>query len=130
MLQAANVRGNMVTFFDWGEYVIWHLAPAIRVSMDGRRETVYPDEVYRESLSFLHGVGRWDALLERGQPTLALVSRGFAAYNLLKQMSAWRLVMEDDRGALFVLAASEQAARLQTVPVPAPPPEDVRLRFP
>ncbi len=34
---------RLVTFFDWGEYAIWHLGPRIRVSMDGRRETIYSD---------------------------------------------------------------------------------------
>jgi hypothetical protein len=33
----------MVTFFDWGQYAIWHKPDDLRVSMDGRRETVYSD---------------------------------------------------------------------------------------
>ena len=37
-----QLRGRMVTFFDWGQYAIWHKPDALRVSMDGRRETVYP----------------------------------------------------------------------------------------
>lgn len=44
---AQRQQGRMVTFFDWGQYGIWHLAPAIQVSMDGRRETVYSDAVLR-----------------------------------------------------------------------------------
>jgi hypothetical protein len=36
-----HLRGRMLTFFDWGEYAIWHLSPAVKVSMDGRRETAY-----------------------------------------------------------------------------------------
>ena len=38
----------MTVDFDWGEYVIWHLGPQVRVSVDGRRETVYaPPEAER-----------------------------------------------------------------------------------
>ena len=33
----------MVTFFDWGQYAIWHKPDDLRVSMDGRRETVYSE---------------------------------------------------------------------------------------
>jgi hypothetical protein len=44
-LVASNLSGRMVTFFDWGEYAIWHLSPSLRVSIDGRRETVYSDRV-------------------------------------------------------------------------------------
>ena len=44
LLKRAGVRGNMAVPFDWGEYVIWHLGPEVKVSIDGRRETVYSDE--------------------------------------------------------------------------------------
>jgi hypothetical protein len=34
-----------VTFFDWGEYALWHLGPRLKISMDGRRETIYSDRM-------------------------------------------------------------------------------------
>ncbi|HTI44253.1 MAG TPA: hypothetical protein VL693_20640 [Vicinamibacterales bacterium] len=37
--------GRLLVWFDWGEYAIWHLAPRLRVSIDGRRETVYSEAV-------------------------------------------------------------------------------------
>ena len=40
-LGSAPPGGRLVTTFDWGQYAIWHLGPGIRVSLDGRRETVY-----------------------------------------------------------------------------------------
>jgi len=46
-LTDAHVSGKMVTWFDWGEYEIWHLGPQVRVSLDGRRETVYSDAVLK-----------------------------------------------------------------------------------
>jgi hypothetical protein len=39
--RANQLQGRMMTFFDWGEYAIWHLSPGIKVSIDGRRETAY-----------------------------------------------------------------------------------------
>ena len=45
---AAQLRGHggrLWTTFDWGEYAIWQFGPALRVSIDGRRETVYSDAV-------------------------------------------------------------------------------------
>jgi hypothetical protein len=39
------LRGRMLTFYDYGEYAIWHFAPGLQVSLDGRRETVYSDAV-------------------------------------------------------------------------------------
>ncbi len=46
-------HSHLLTWFDWGEYAIWHLSPAgIQVSMDGRRETVYSDRVLDGHWSF------------------------------------------------------------------------------
>jgi hypothetical protein len=40
-----GLHGRVWIAFDWGEYVIWHFGPALRVSIDGRRETVYSDDI-------------------------------------------------------------------------------------
>ena len=47
---------RVLTWFDWGEDAIWHLSPSgIRVSMDGRRETVYSDRVIQDHIRFYRG---------------------------------------------------------------------------
>ena len=33
----------MLNWFDWGEYIIWQFGPDLKVSIDGRRETLYSD---------------------------------------------------------------------------------------
>lgn len=38
-----QLKGRMLTWFDWGQYAIWHFGPDLQVSMDGRRETVYTE---------------------------------------------------------------------------------------
>jgi len=56
--QAVTVLKNqrdgqrLLVWFDWGEYAIWHLSPALRVSIDGRRETVYSAAVQNRHLRF------------------------------------------------------------------------------
>lgn len=106
LLREAGVQGNMLVHFDWGEYVIYQLGPGIRVSLDGRRETVYSGEVYREQLDFIAGRGRWDAALERGRPELALVSRAFPVFGLMSARDDWALVYEDAGSGLFVRRGS------------------------
>ncbi len=52
---ASNVR--LLTWFDWGQYAIWHLAPSgVQVSMDGRRETVYSERLVHEHFDFYNNV--------------------------------------------------------------------------
>ena len=43
-----GLKGRVLTFFNHGEFLIWHLAPDVKVSMDGRRETVYTQAVVDE----------------------------------------------------------------------------------
>jgi hypothetical protein len=64
----ANVRGKMVTWFDWGEYTLWHLGGGLRVSMDGRRETIYSDTVLEEHFALYEGTPEGVAYLERLGP--------------------------------------------------------------
>jgi hypothetical protein len=45
VLQRGIDGGRVVTYFDWGEYAFWHLGPRLKVSMDGRRETLYSEEL-------------------------------------------------------------------------------------
>jgi hypothetical protein len=45
-------RGRLLVWFDWGEYALWHLAPDLLVSVDGRRETVYSARVQDAHLRF------------------------------------------------------------------------------
>ena len=44
---AQRLKGRMVTGFEWGEYALWSFGPDVKVSMDGRRETVYSSDTRR-----------------------------------------------------------------------------------
>ena len=54
VLTGLGARGRMLTYFDYGEYAIWYLSPDIRVSIDGRRETVYSDSAIQRQLRFYY----------------------------------------------------------------------------
>jgi hypothetical protein len=40
-----GATGRLWTTFNWGQFALWHFGPALKVSIDGRRETVYSDAV-------------------------------------------------------------------------------------
>jgi hypothetical protein len=102
ILDRSGARGNLAVHFDWGEYVIWRLAPRIKVSIDGRRETVYSQAVRDENMRFMLGIWAWDALLVARDTGMALVHRDFPTFNLLKLAKGWSLVHEDKLSGLFV----------------------------
>jgi len=129
-MKAADIRGNVATFFDWGEYLIWHLGPGVRVSIDGRRETVYSPVVYNRSLQFLYGVGEWDAILEDPRTDMALVGRDQPTYNLMRLKPGWILVYEDSLSALFTRPDSPQALAIRNAVPGSLPPDGNDLCFP
>ena len=47
---------RVLVWFDWGQYAIWHLSPGMRVSIDGRRETVYSANLQNRHLRFYFDV--------------------------------------------------------------------------
>ena len=51
-----HLKGRMITWFDFGEYAIWHFSPSLRISFDGRRETVYSRQALLENYSFFWGL--------------------------------------------------------------------------
>jgi len=51
-LQSNPIEGRLLIYFDYGELAIWHLAPKLRVSYDGRRETVYSEVVQKAHQRF------------------------------------------------------------------------------
>jgi hypothetical protein len=68
MVKERELQGRLVVWFDWGEYAIWHLAPQLLVSIDGRRETVYSDQVMQKHLNFYYVPSSSDAFLVETRP--------------------------------------------------------------
>ena len=131
LLKAAPIPpSNLAVDFDWGEYVIWHLGPEFKVSVDGRRETVYGDAVYQANLHFMYGQGEWSALLDSYPTDLALVSKQKAVYNLMLLKPGWVLVYEDPLCAIFAREGSALAAEIRNAPVPDLPFDGDGLAFP
>jgi hypothetical protein len=123
LLKQSGVAGNLAVEFSWGEYVIWHLGPRVKVSMDGRRETIYTPEVYKQNLDFMFGRDDWSALLTRQATDMALVTRGAADYNLLSLHQEWVQVFADAGTALFVRRASAVAGPLRHAAAGFVPPQ-------
>jgi hypothetical protein len=101
LLKESKVQGNLAVEFNWGEYVIWHLGPGVQISEDGRRETVYSDEIYKTNFSFFNGINDWHALIDDYATNMALITRNGPAYNLMESKSGWELIYEDSTSALF-----------------------------
>lgn len=130
-LADAGVSGDLLVTFGWGEYAIWHLQPRMRVSMDGRRETVYPDSIYRMYLRFQNGVGDWDAFLKAAPADVALLPTGRPATNLLMLDPAWEALHSDSTATVLARRDGNAGQALKATPFPDRLPSDGRgLCFP
>ena len=130
LIKESGVAGNLAIDFDWGEYALYHLSPAVKVSMDGRRETAYGQPTYLESLAFRFGQGQWKAVLENPETQMALVKTGFAPYNLMKLEPGWRLIYRDSLAALFAREGLPIVDALERTAAPSLPPDGAGLCFP
>lgn len=97
-----SLTGNMLVFFNWGEYVIWHLSPQIKVSIDGRRETVYSADIIEDNYDFLRGTADWENMLQIGEPQLILLPATAPVVEKLKKKPEWGLGYSDTQAVLFL----------------------------
>ena len=116
-VQRHQLSGKMLTWFDYGQYAIWHLSPSVRVSMDGRRETVYSEmmrglhwEIYGNGPRALENVAR----LAPDSIWLPLKS---PVIGTLEQ-SGWRVVFRGPRSAILSRDA-RISPEVSTAAVPA-----------
>jgi hypothetical protein len=130
LLERCGVRGNIAVPFAWGEYVIWHLGPGVKVSIDGRRETVYQDESYQQSLDFERGTGRWDTLLKTTTTDLVLARNGSPTANLISLTNNWVPLYQDTFSVLFVREGFSGLTQIVETPVPSLPDNGDGLCFP
>ncbi|HUD45671.1 MAG TPA: hypothetical protein VMR33_02520 [Candidatus Baltobacteraceae bacterium] len=132
ILALAGARGNLATPFAWGSYLSWRLYPKIKISMDGRYETAYPESTFALNNDFFDHGADWfrlcrqfkvdyvilDLQTERLRPE-DLIARGYVLI--------WK---QDDLSAL--LALPEHAQLLLQTATNLPPttidPLDLRVR--
>jgi len=119
-LQKNQLSGNILSDFNWGEYLIWTLHPTCKVAMDGRYETVYTEEIYQLHSDFYNGRPGWRRILEKFPPDLILVDPRANVYALLQDAPDWRQAYKDDGAALF-LPREERPALSLSNPQASPP---------
>jgi hypothetical protein len=103
-LRVNGVRGNLATPFDWGQYVLWKLHPSVKVSFDGRYETVYPEEVAADNFNFVRGDGDWRRLLTHYPTDMVLVGRAHPVAPLMAVEPGWTLVHQDPISLVYFRA--------------------------
>ncbi len=114
-----HLTGNILADFQWGEYVIWHTAPASKVFIDGRYDTVYPPKVIDDYLPFTKGEVAGKEILASYPHDFVLVGpKNDPPYQLIIAQPGWKQIYRDDSCVLFARDTSA-AARLAPITVSA-----------
>jgi len=99
-IERLQLRGRIVTWFDWGEYVIWRFGPGLQVSMDGRRETVYSAATLRRHEQFFKsGFAGWPEL-ETLRPDYVWLPRSLPSASLIAG-EGWTPVISTPRSIVW-----------------------------
>jgi hypothetical protein len=111
-------QGRLLTLFDWGQYAIWHLGPRLKVSMDGRRETVYSDALFDAHLRLYLGEPGSTSLVTTLGPDFIWLPARSPALAMLEGES-WRPAFT---GPLSVVLARRLEGPAQTIGHASPEP--------
>jgi hypothetical protein len=94
-----NISGNILTDFDWGEYIIWTSYSRLRVALDGRYETVYPDLIVQEYFDFYYG--RDETFLDKYSHQLALLKPDTEGLKIIRKRREWEKLYSDSGSILY-----------------------------
>lgn len=101
-MRERRITGNLALPLDWGGYVMWHCAPGIKVSLDGRFATLYPPGVVQTNFDFFFDPGEAaNGLLDR-YPTTLVLSPTFAPVPV-RHRPGWQVLYRDQVAELFAL---------------------------
>ncbi len=97
-----KLSGNLLVPFNWGSYALWKLYPQCLVSIDGRYEETYSDEVYKENMDFYYGKKDWKVILNKYRTDMILIEKDSKAFKNASSLKDFRLVFKDETSALFI----------------------------
>lgn len=103
--------GRLVTFFDWGEYALWHWGPALAVSMDGRRETIYSEMRLIQHDRVVRGTSVGVATLTEWQAEYVWLPAGSTATRQWLETHGYRIEVDTPRS--FVAVRSDLPALIR-----------------
>jgi hypothetical protein len=101
-----DLHGNLLVFFDWGEMCLWEL-PDSPVSIDGRLDTCYPNDVIAAHWNFYNAEPVDKTALDIGRADFALLPAKLAGAFALARQHGWQPVYGDELAVVLVKKTGE-----------------------
>ena len=99
-LRAQRFSGNLMVPFAQGAYVSWKLFPAVKVSIDGRYEVAYSNQLVDRMFRFYAAEPGWEETLRAYPTDLVLVPRVTPLARAIQE-SGWPKAYEDGEFELY-----------------------------
>ena len=111
-----DLHGNLLADFNWGEYLIFHMAPESKVFIDSRYDLVYPQKIIQDYATFYSGFPAANVVIDSYPHEFVLIPPDCAVYPVMTARTDWKLVYRDQNAAVFARAGSP-ATSLPHIPV-------------
>jgi hypothetical protein len=127
-IKSNGFTGNLWLPLHWGGYCLYHLAPLVKVSIDGRWATAYPLEAMQDNMRFAYEGqnGEWEKILDRYGADMALIESGNPAVKEMRSDPDWAWVI-GERHAGLIVRKRQIENRAQPL---TRPPEGLRQSWP
>jgi len=110
-----NFSGNLILPFEWGEYAIWKLYPACRVSIDGRFRTAYPESVIRDHFKARKTERLFTRLAEKYPADIILAHQTPSMnFHISRNNPDWPYVYSDPVAVIFIRNSSRNRTLLES----------------
>ena len=113
VLKAQPGNSKLLVWFDWGEFAIWHVGPRMRVSIDGRRETVYSASLQQRHLRFFFDAPQGATLPEELGADYVWLPRQLPATRPLTARG-WHVLYEGPTSVVFARPGLHHVATAAT----------------
>jgi hypothetical protein len=113
-IRTNHFEGRLLSWYNWGQYALWHFGPGLKVSMDGRRETVYSAALLERHYALYDRPDENLGTLREWNPDYAWLPAGTPLVQTLKAQG-WQEVFVGPRSSILSRRPGEfmSAARLE-----------------
>jgi hypothetical protein len=128
---ANQASGNVFNPLGWGGYLLWHLPPQMKISVDGRSSTVYPRSVLLETYRFYNNEAETHLPLAKGADFVLVEAKSPVVHPMTSD-KRWSVAYRDESAIVFAgpTPAGRQVMERLKAGRARVPEENVKARFP
>jgi hypothetical protein len=119
-IETNGISGKVYALYNWGGYIHWRTDGDLKVYMDGRADTIYGADIYRNYIQVLVSSPGWMEQLEATGPDYVLwphiQKSGQQKLQQLLQTGRWRPVYRDSVSWLLARSSLVLPDKLQASP--------------